>query len=100
MSVLLIGDVAAMLKVSESSIRRWCEEARKGNGKFPLPISARGGKCRWLLSDIEGYLASLSTAATPIPARQQRRSTKAFQARQERTDKALERFTNKRKGNL
>ena len=91
-SVLLINDVAALLKVSPSTISRWSEESRNGDSKFPLPISVKGGKRRWLLSDIEGYLAGLSTAALPVPARKQRRSAKAFQSRQERTDKALERY--------
>ena len=91
-SVLLINEVAEMLKVSPSSISRWCEATQKGIGNFPLPISVKGGKRRWLLSDIEGYLSGLSTATSPIPARQRRRSAKAFQARQERTDKALERY--------
>lgn len=97
-SVLLVSDVAEMLKVSPSSVRRWCVEARKGNGSFPLPISARGGKGRWLRSDIETFLASQSTATPqPAPARKRRSGAKAFQSRQEATDKALERYRQNRK---
>ena len=90
--VLLINGVAELLKVSASTISRWSDEARNGNSRFPLPISVRGGKRRWLLSDIESYLASQSTVTSPVPARQKRRSAKAFQERQSATDRALERY--------
>ena len=97
MSVLLINEVAEMLKVSPSSITRWCEESRKGTSRFPLPFSAKGGKRRWLLSDIEQYLAGQSTATQkPTTARQQRRSAKAFQERQSATDRGLERYRGKK----
>ena len=96
MSVLLIDEVAELLKVSASTITRWCEEARKGNSRFPLPISVRGGKRRWLASDIEGFLTSQSTAAQkPTTARQQRRSAKAYLERQNATDRALQRYQTK-----
>ena len=96
MNVLLIGDVAEMLKVSESTITRWCEESRKGKSRFPLPISVKGGKRRWLRSDIEQYLASQSTATQkPLTARRGRRSAKAFEQRQSATDRALERYRGK-----
>jgi len=98
--ILLINDVAEMLKVSPSTISRWCEENREGKSHFPLPISIRGGKRRWLLSDIETYLGSQSTAtpmgsATFTTARQQRRNAKAFQERQNAADRALERYRTK-----
>ena len=93
MSVLLINDVAEMLKVSPSTISRWSEDRRNGIGKFPLPISIKGGKRRWLLSDIETYLASQSAATQiPVPVRQRQRSAKAFQERQSATDRALSRY--------
>jgi predicted DNA-binding transcriptional regulator AlpA len=94
--ILLINDVAQMLKVSPSTISRWSEESRKGSNHFPQPISIRGGKRRWLLSDIEEYLMAQSTATQiPAPARQQRHKTKAFQERQSATDRALERYRGK-----
>jgi len=97
--VLLINGVAELLQVSASTISRWSEEARNGNSRFPLPISVKGGKRRWLLSDIESYLASQSTATSPqsttSSARQKRRSAKAFQERQNATDIALGRYRGK-----
>jgi len=94
--VLLIDGVAEMLEVSPSTISRWTGESRKGFNTFPLPISVKGGKRRWLLSDIEQYLESQSTAkAVPPTVRQKRRSAKAFQERQAATDRALERYRQK-----
>ena len=90
--ILLVDEVAELLRVSQSTINRWSEESRKGNGSFPLPISARGGKRRWSRDSIEAFIDSQTAATSPIPARKQRRSAKAFQARQERADKALEKF--------
>jgi predicted DNA-binding transcriptional regulator AlpA len=90
--VVFIEEAASMVGVSESTISRWCAE-----GLFVRPISLRGGKRRWLRSDIETFLASQSTATSPVPARKQRRNTKAFEARQAATDRALQRY---RKGGL
>jgi len=98
-SVLLINDVAEMLKVSPSTISRWCEESRNGKSRFPLPISIKGGKRRWLLPDIVSYLADQSTATQAPTAidRKRRRNAKAFQERQSATDMALERYRGKGK---
>jgi len=93
--ILLVDEVAELLRVSQSTINRWGEESRKGNGSFPLPISARGGKRRWSRDSIEAFIDSQTAATSSVPARKQRRSAKAFQARQERTDKALERYRTK-----
>jgi predicted DNA-binding transcriptional regulator AlpA len=90
--VLLINDVADMCRVSASTISRWTDESRKGRNSFPPPCSVRGGKRRWLLSDIESYLASQSTATSPVPGRKQRRNAKAFEERQAATDRALQRY--------
>ena len=95
--VILIAVVARMLGVSISTIGRWTDEARKGKRQFPLPISERGGKRRWLLSDIELHIASLSTTRTPVPktSQQRRRNAKARQSREEQVDKVLERYRTK-----
>jgi excisionase family DNA binding protein len=86
--VILIKAVAEMYGVSESTISRWQEE-----GKIPATISVKGGKRRWLLSDIEQHLASQSTATQmPTTARKQRRNAKAFAERQNATDRALAKY--------
>ena len=90
--ILLINEAAEMLKVSPSTLSRWTEESRKGTGTFPLPISARGGKRRWLRSDVERYIESLSTATSPVPARKPRRNAKAHAQRQSATDRALAKY--------
>ena len=92
MRVMLVGEVASECRVSVSKIRRDLHESRNGRGNFPLPISPPGGKLRWLASDIEAYLASLSVAPpvnirTPQEIRQDK---KAFEERQRLADKALE----------
>ena len=94
-SILLVNGVSELLRVSESTINRWCEETRKGKGCFPAPISARGGKRRWARESIEAFIDSQVEATLSVPARKRRRSAKAFQARQNATDKALERFREK-----
>jgi len=91
--ILLIGEVATLLRVSVASVYRWLGDTRKGIGTFPLPISSRGGKLRWLESDVEAFLASQS-APPPISvptARKAKRSAKAFQERQAAANKALQR---------
>jgi len=45
--ILLVGEVAKMLRVAPVSIYRWVAMRRRQVGTFPLPISARGGKLRF-----------------------------------------------------
>ena len=90
--VLLIGEVAEILELSVSSINRYLGQSRKGIGNFPNPISTPGGKLRWLAADINQYLESQASAASPMPARTKRRNAAAVQARQNATEKALDRF--------
>ena len=93
--ILLINEVAERLRVSPSTVNRWLSQARKGESTFPLPISVGGGKGRWLLSDIERWLESQSIVTMPTPARKQRRNAAAAQARQNATERALDRFRTK-----
>ena len=90
--ILLVSEVSSLLRVSESTINRWCEDARKGNGCFPAPISARGGKRRWTRDSIEAFIDSQSTVAQTTTARKQSRKDKAFAERQAATDRALARY--------
>jgi predicted DNA-binding transcriptional regulator AlpA len=91
--VLLVDEIASLMRVARSSIYRWLGERRKGIGSFPLPISQAGGKLRWLASDIDSYL-SAQASATPVPptARQRKRSTKVFTERQNTVDRHLEKY--------
>ena len=63
--VLLIAEVATLLRVSHSTIYRWIAESRAGRSDFPVPISRRKGKSRWLATDIEKYIESQS-AGLPV----------------------------------
>ena len=93
-TILLLDDVATLLRVAKSTINRWLSESRKGiRNDLPLPISRKGAKLRWLKSDIEAYLESQSVQHTPrsIPTtRQRQRSTREFQDRQMRADAILQ----------
>jgi predicted DNA-binding transcriptional regulator AlpA len=89
--VVFIQEAAAMAGLSESSISRLCTE-----GKFVAPISVKGGKRRWLRADIEAYLASQSTVTQPTAGRKLQRYVKAFEERQQATDKALDQYRAKK----
>ena len=93
--ILLISEVSELLRVSESTVNRWLVESRKGEKTFPLPVSARGGKRWWTRDSIEAFIDSQAIAASPVPARKQRRNAKAFQERQNATDIALARYRGK-----
>ena len=93
--ILLLPEVAQRLRVSPSTVNRWLSQARKGESTFPLPISVGGGKGRWTAASIDQWVASQAIASTPIPARKQRRNAAAAQARQNATERALDRFRTK-----
>ena len=99
--ILLIGEVASRLRVSIPTINRWLHMTRKGQGAFPLPISAKGCKGRWLSTDIEAFLQSLSTSDNATfnvcDSSQQKRESKTFGQRQESARQALERHAVSRK---
>jgi predicted DNA-binding transcriptional regulator AlpA len=92
--ILLVGEVASMLRLSVSRINNLLTERKQGKNTFPLPLSVAGGKRRWARESIEAYIASQLEATSPVPptARQKRRSAKAHQERQAATDRALERY--------
>lgn len=66
--ILVIQEVASLLKISTSSIYRWIRKTRNGEGKFPLPLTLgpKGSKLRWLASDIEAFLESQSRTELPV----------------------------------
>jgi len=90
--VLLIDEVAALLRIAPVTIYRHLAQRRKGIGNFPLPLSS-GGKHRWNAEDIEQYIRSQSNSAPPNisnPA-QSKREAKAYKERQEAARQVLER---------
>ena len=94
LEVYIIDDVAAATRLAPVSIYKAVSDRRKGIGSFPLPISAPGGKLRWLASDIEAYLQSLSSTEPPVKvasASKRRQESKSFKQRQEAAQKALDR---------
>ena len=97
--ILLIHEVAERLRVSTSTISRWLGQARRGQSTFPLPISATGGKGRWMSADIDRWLALQSAATIPMPAKTKRRNDGVFQERQSRATAVLQRHGLNRKTN-
>jgi len=95
--ILLIGEVASLLRISIPTLRRWLHESRRGQRNFPIPISEIGGKCRWLASDIEAFIASQSVAplTNPPTSKKIRQDKKAFLQRQALAEKTLERHRSK-----
>jgi len=63
--VLLISEVAILLRIAPVTVYRHLAQSRQGIGLFPLPISANGGKLRWNADDIERYIQSQSNIAPP-----------------------------------
>ena len=81
--ILLIDQVAARLGTSVATVNRYLALRRKGQGSFPLPISPFKGKGRWLASDVDGYIESLSNANVAPPVKSEKQKAKEFIERQE-----------------
>ena len=81
--ILFVKQVAARLGVSVASVNRYLALRRQGIGIFPLPISPFKGRGRWLESDIDRYIESLSAcnATPPVPSKQ--KQERSYQKRQE-----------------
>ena len=94
LKILLVGEVAALMRVAPVTIYRWLAESRAGRGMFPQPISCRKAKLRWLAADIERYVESQS-AATPVFVSPVKRK-KDYERRQEAARAALARHGIKR----
>ena len=99
--ILLIHEVAAMLRVSIPTINRWLYLTRRGEGRFPLPISVQRGKGRWLSTDLDDYIASQSNIVQPpvnvTTAKQRRKQEQEYRNRQETAEAALEKHRINRK---
>ena len=85
--ILLIAEVAALMRVANVTIYRWVIASRSGRGSFPLPISGRKAKLRWLATDIEKYIESQSVLPPEFvsPVKQ----AKEYERRQEAARAAL-----------
>ena len=82
--ILFLGEVAQRLRLSTASINRLLSQRRKGVGTFPLPISSFKGRGRWLASDLDRYIESLSdcNTAANVPAKSERQKAREFADRQ------------------
>ena len=92
--ILLIEEVAAWMRVSVSTIRRWLSESRKGCGGFPLTFSPPGSKLLWRECDIKQYIESQNSSpvcTVSASPKNRRREDKDFQTRQNAARAALER---------
>ena len=47
MKLLTIQEVADIMRISVSTVRRRVTDARKGKSSFVLPIHGKGKKCLW-----------------------------------------------------
>jgi len=98
--ILLLPEVAERLRVSTATVNRLLAQRRKGEGIFPLPLSSFKGKGRWLASDVDAYIESLSDCNIPanVPVRSEKRKARDFDERQKRAQRTLEQHGIKRKG--
>ena len=92
--ILFIDGVAKKAGMSVYWVRR---EIAKGT--LPKSISNYRCKGRWLESDIDRWLESLSKVndAAPVPAKNEKQGAKEFDDRQEQASKVLERHSRNRK---
>ena len=90
--ILFLGEVAQRLRLSTASVNRLLAQRRKGEGLFPLPLSTFKGKGRWLASDIDAYIESLSdcNVAANVPVKSERQKAREFADRQKRAKATLE----------
>jgi len=99
--ILLIKDLAALLRTSPSTIGRKTNEARQGLTDFPLPISAPGKRRQWDAHVIEQWLANRANVALPVNvpvAKSEKQKSRNFAERQLAADATLARHATNRKG--
>lgn len=97
--ILLLPEVAERLRVSTATVNRLLARRRRGeDDRFPLPLSAFNGKGRWLASDVDAYIGSLSNVNVAVPVPSKRKQERDYQKRQELAKVALERHGIKKGG--
>jgi predicted DNA-binding transcriptional regulator AlpA len=90
--ILLLPEVSERLRVSTATVNRLLAQRRKGEGTFPLPLSSFKGKGRWLASDVDGYIESLSDCnVVSVPVKSEKQKAREFVERQKRAKATLER---------
>jgi len=96
--ILLLPEVAERLRVSTATVNRLLAQRRKGVGHFPLPLSSFKGKGRWLASDVDSYIESLSgcNVAANVPVKSEKQKAREFADRQKRAKHVLEQHGIKR----
>ena len=92
--ILFIREVAARCRVSVPCITLWTRLARNGQSRFPLPISEKNCKGRWLSSDIDEFLQSQSTPKiippNVSPVKQIQREQRDFELHQAEIKRRLQ----------
>jgi len=98
--ILLLPEVAERLRVSTATVNRFLAQRREGVGRFPLPLSTFKGKGRWLASDVDAYIESLSdcNVTANVPVKSEKQKAREFADRQERAQRTLEKHGIKRRG--
>jgi predicted DNA-binding transcriptional regulator AlpA len=90
--VLLVGEVATLLRESKRSVYRQYKQ-----GKLPMPLPMPG-KLRWLASDIEAFLESRAPLVNvPTTTKQCKKQEREYQERQRKADQTLQRHERNRK---
>ena len=87
--ILFIPEVAERLRVSIGTVNRLLAQRRKGEGHFPLPLSGAKCKGRWLASDVDKYIESLSSVNIPVHVPTVKQQKQNYQKRQEAARKIL-----------
>jgi predicted DNA-binding transcriptional regulator AlpA len=98
--ILLLPEVAERLRVSTATVNRLLAQRREGTGAFPLPLSSYKGKGRWLASQLDDYIASLSNVndGTTVPAKSKKKQEREYSERQRKAKAALARHSTNKKG--
>jgi predicted DNA-binding transcriptional regulator AlpA len=87
--IIFIREVAKRIGTSIATVNRYLALRRQGIGNFPLPISPFKGRGRWLESDIDRYLESLSACNATPRAPPKQKKERNYQNRQELAEKGL-----------
>ena len=88
--IMTIDEVAALLGLAVSTVRRKSSERKKGRGNFPLPFTAPGCKCLWSGNVIRHFIEAESAPPVNVPHSPKKRRQEDH-ARKEAVNAALQR---------